>query len=77
MNVTELNKAEKAWIKRAQKLFNDAPDRFAFVTSGDRGFLVVDSPAAEVVELHDGGAEAAGIVLGRIRLKQSMHGVSG
>lgn len=77
MDIKELNKSEKAWIKRAQKLFNDAPDRFAFVTIGDPYFAIVDAAAAEVTELYDGGAERAGIVLGDITLKQSMHGVSG
>ena len=77
MKIEPLTNAEKAWIKRAQSLFNDAPDRFDFLTIGDADFQVLDKDGAKKSELYDGAAERDGIVLGRIRTKGFVHGVSG
>ncbi len=74
-----LTAAEKSWIKRCQKVFDDAPDRFEFVTIGDSDFSILDGDLVKKhdVELEDGGGEDAGVVMGCITLKRPMHGVAG
>jgi hypothetical protein len=74
-----LTDAESKWIKRAQKLFNEAPARFEFVTIGDPTFDVIDGYLRKEhdVQLEDGGGEQAGIVLGYIQTKGFFHGVAG
>ena len=75
--VKPLNKKEAAWIKRVQKAFNAAPNRFDFVTIGDCDLTIVDKAGAKVSEIYDGAAERDGIVLGRIRTKGNVHAVTG
>lgn len=77
MEIEPLTEKERAWIKRAQKLFNDAPSRFDFVTVGDPCLQVVDKAGAKLSELCDGAADRDGIVLGTIYTKGHVHGVSG
>lgn len=74
-----LTETERKWIKRAQKLFDEAPARFEFVTIGDPNLDVIDGDLRREhdVELEDGGGEQAGIVLGYILTKGFVHGVAG
>ncbi len=77
MEIKPLTQTEKAWLKKAQKLFREAPDRFDFLTTGDACLSVIDKEGAITSELCDGAAEEDGIVLGTIRTKGLVHGVSG
>jgi hypothetical protein len=77
MEIEPLTKTEKAWLKKAQKLFNESPERFEFLTAGDAVLTIVDKEGAKSSELCDGAAEEDGIVLGYIRTKGAVHGVSG
>lgn len=75
--VKPLNAKEKKWIERAQKLFMAAPDRFDFLTTGDRDFTVIDAEGAKISELYDGAHERDGLDLGTIVTKGFFHGVTG
>tara|TARA_R110000751_G_scaffold222439_1_gene324712 strand:+ start:264 stop:572 length:309 start_codon:yes stop_codon:yes gene_type:complete len=77
MKTKPINRGEQAWINRAQEVFRDAPDRFAFMTIGDRCLEILDHEGAKKSDLHDGLAHRAGIVLGHITTKNPVHGVSG
>jgi hypothetical protein len=77
MNVKPLTQKEKAWIKRAQLLFSEAPERFDFMTIGDCNFDVIDSEGAKVSELADGQAHRDGIVFAQVNTKGLFHGASG
>jgi hypothetical protein len=77
MKVKALTKREAAWIKRAQRCFNAAPDRFAFLTIGDCNLTIVDADGAKESALADGQHTRDGIDLGTIFTKTNVHGVSG
>lgn len=77
MTVKPLNAAEQAWLKKAQQLFDSAPARFEYLTIGDADLVVIDKDGAKHSNLCDGAAERDGIVLGAIRTKGRVHGVSG
>lgn len=66
MKIKKLTKKEQAWIDRAQRVFDAAPARFAFMTIGDHQFCVLDYEGSKVSELCDGAAHHDGLVLGRI-----------
>jgi len=73
----KITKPEIAWLKKAQKLFNNQPERFEFLTSGDRNLVIIDVNFADKSELYDGAHERDGIDLGIIRTIGRVHGVSG
>ena len=77
IKVKPLTKREEAWIARAQRCFDAAPDRFAFLTIGDPYMWVVDAKGAHESECADGQHTRDGIDLGMIFTKQCVHGVSG
>jgi len=77
MKIKTLTQRVAARIVRAQRCFDAAPERFTFLTIGDRDFAIVDAEGAKISELSDGQHEKDGTVLGRIYTKQSVHGVSG
>lgn len=77
MNTKPLTQAETRWIRKAQQLFNDTPERFDFFTIGDAGLTIIDKAGAVHSEIGDGAAERDGIVLGCIKTKGQVHGVSG
>lgn len=70
---------EKAWITRCQKLFDEAPSRFEFLTIGDWYFDIIDGDLATEhdVALENGGGSSSGVLLETITLKGRMHGVAG
>lgn len=73
----KLTAIENAWLAEAKDLFGRCPKRFDFVTIGDPDLQVIDNTHIRDVDLHDGGAEKAGIVLGMINTKGTVHAVSG
>ena len=60
-----LSEEERAWVRAADRLFRRMPPRLLLVESAD-GVLVVDRILAADVEMCDGGAGRAGIVLATI-----------
>jgi len=76
-DVKPLNEKEKKWLIRVQKVFNSRPERFEFLTIGDRQMDVIDKNYADESELADGAADRDGIVLGTIYTGGRVHGVSG
>ena len=75
--IKPLTAEESKWIKKAQKLFASAPDRFDFLTIGDANLAVIDGEGAKLSELFNGQYQRDGIELGRINTKGLVHGVSG
>jgi hypothetical protein len=80
-NIAPLTADEKRWLRRAQRLFKEAPERFGFYTGGDRDFAVFDELAFETAEaevgkldLCDGSAEA--FVLDTIHTNRRFHSTS-
>lgn len=77
MKTKPLTKAETQWIRKANRLFKDTPERFDFFTIGDAELTIIDKAGAALSEIGDGAAERDGIVLGYIKTKGQVHGVSG
>lgn len=80
-NLAPLTAQERRWLRRAQRLFNEAPERFGFYTGGDRYLTVFDEPAFERAEdvegeldLCDGAGEP--FVLASISTRRCVHSVS-
>jgi hypothetical protein len=80
-DIAPLTAEEKRWLKRAQRLFREAPERFGFYTGGDCDFTVFDEPAFKAAEgevgtldLCDGSAEA--FVLDTIHTNRCFHSTS-
>lgn len=80
-NVVEpLTKEEAAWIKKLEKVLKACPsNRLGLITIGDPSLTVFDDEYARAhdMEIHDGEAERNGLVLGFVRSKPTIHGVSG
>lgn len=77
MKVEPLTEKEKAWIRRAQKVLNSAPSRFEYIATGDPMLTLIDRETSKDVELCDGGAERADVVLGYLKLNGNVHATTG
>lgn len=74
--IKPLNKAEKDWIKRFDSLLSEMPERLLAVECAD-SILIVDRNASKSVDMNDGGADAAGIVLATLDSLFKITSVSG
>ncbi len=43
LTVEPLSTAEKAWVKKLQKVLSECPDRLELLTIGDASLMVVDA----------------------------------
>lgn len=80
-DIAPLTAQERRWLRRAQRLFDEAPERFGLYTGGDRNFTVFDEPAfkrAEAVEGELDLCDGAGspFDLGMIHTRRCVHSVS-
>lgn len=69
----------RAWMKRLERVLLDAPPGIGIYTIGDADLTVYDKAAylASGVDLCDGGAYRAGVVIGSIRSAVEIEGVPG
>jgi len=75
--VKPLSWREVAWIDELQDVLSRCPRRLELVTIGDRSLTIIDGVAGRGLDLHDGRAEAQGLVLREIAGGPRIHGVSG
>ncbi len=71
-DVEPLTKAEKAWLRRLERVFAECPStRLGLYTIGDADLTVFDDAAsvAHGLDIHDNRAEENGIRLGAIRTR--------
>jgi len=77
LSVRPLDAQEARWLHRLEKVLLDQPRRLLLVECGD-SLLLVDRDAAHKVDLEDGKAGKAGIVLAEVRHSTfKVTGVSG
>ena len=76
LTVAPLSSAEKAWIKRLQKVLSECPGRIELMISGDAGVTVIDAGGARRSALSDGAADRDGVALAQISGGPAVHGVS-
>lgn len=62
LQVSPLTTTELRWIKQLDAHLKKQPKRLLLVECAD-SLLVVDGDVAPTIEMHDGGAHSAGIVL--------------
>jgi len=72
-----LSRAERKWIDDLQSVLARCPKRLELMTHGDPSLTVIDGPLGQDVDLHDGLAQANGVVLAVIVGGPKVHGVSG
>jgi hypothetical protein len=70
---------EKRWLRRLERVLLDAPYSIGLYTIGDHDLTAYDRDVVldEDIRIEDGGAEAAGVVLGTVRSRVRIDGVSG
>jgi hypothetical protein len=79
-HVPVLSSAEKAWITRLEKLLLACPTpRLGLLAIGDPNLTVIDGQAMTLMDadIHDGGAESAGITLAIITSRPIIHSTTG
>ena len=76
LNVKRLTKVEKDWIKRFDLLLSEMPERLLAVECADCVFIV-DRNAAKSIDISDGGAHEAKIVLATLDSLFKITSVSG
>jgi hypothetical protein len=78
LTVKPLTPSEAQWCQELADVLARAPRRLSLVTGGDNDLDVIDQVAwsERGVELADGGAGSAGLVLGTILGRCQIHGVS-
>ena len=76
LSVPPLNKKEKAWVKKLQKVLSECPDRLECVVMGDPTVQIIDVDGGRESELSDGAAMRDGIVLATCFGKPAFQGVS-
>lgn len=75
--VHPLRPEEKRALRRLEAALENMPRNMILVTSGDASLQVLDKEHAALVDLHDGKAREAGVVLADIRSGCIIAGVSG
>jgi len=78
--VPPLTKAEKAWMKKLERVLLACPsNRIALQTIGDPGLTLIDQDIVSKYDLdtHDYATESHGVILGNIISKPHIWGVTG
>ena len=73
----ELTKDEKAWIRRAKKLFKECPNRFDFYTIGDPDLTIIERGKLGMMDLMDHGDGIEEIQIDHINTGGRVHGLAG
>ncbi len=74
--VRPLTDDEKRAIRRLENALLNMPRNMLLVTGGDAGLQVLDADHARQIDIHDGKAREAGIVLADVRSGCRIAGVS-